>query len=253
MKLFAAALLCAVTACTGPVPEDLPADHDWMVVVSTVRLPDYMDWYTRFAEHTWIDLKQGSEDAWTRIEISGTMSGVVVESITAEEAREMIRWDNPAFVLEVHYDEDARELIPRILESARSIEDYGTRERTEMDHGWAVLFRAPENGRLYDAYPGPNSNTLIAQIIDRTPGLHAELHHNAVGKDYPDLFRAGFTSSGYGVEADLGYLGLGLGLRQGVELHAFGLTAGISLWPPALKIPLLPRIGIHQGWVGSAQ
>ena len=253
MKLFAAALLCAVTACTGPVPEDLPTDHDWMVVVSTVRLPDYMDWYTRFAEHTWIDLKQGSEDSWTRIEISGTMSGVVVESITAEEARERIRWDNPAFVLEVHYDEDARELIPRILESARSIEDYGTRERTENPDGWSMVFHAPEHGRMYEAHPGPNSNTLIAQIIDRTPGLHAELHHNAVGKDYPDTFRAGFTSSGYGVEADVGYLGLGIGLRQGVELHFIGLTAGISLWPPALKIPLLPRIGVHQGWVGSAE
>jgi hypothetical protein len=224
-----------------------------MVVVSTVRLPDYMDWYTRFAEHTWIDLKQGSEDAWTRIEISGTMSGVVVESISAAEARERIRWDNPAFVLEVYYDEQARELIPRILESARSIEDFGKRETTEMEDGWSMVFHAPENGRLYDAWPGPNSNTLIAQIIDRTPGLHAELHHNAVGKDYPDLFRAGFTSSGYGIEADAGLLGFGLGLRQGVELHAFGLTAGISLWPPALKIPLLPRIGVHQGWVGSVQ
>jgi len=224
-----------------------------MVVVSTVRLPDYMDWYTRFAEHTWIDLKQGSEDDWTRIEISGTMSGVVIESISAEEARDPIRWSNPAFVLEVHYDDDAREMIPMILESANSIQDFGTRELHGTEDGWSITFHAPENGRLYDAWPGPNSNTLIAQIIDRTPGLHAELHHNAVGKDYPETFRAGITSSGYGVEADLGLLGLGLGLRQGIEVHLFGLTAGVGLWPPALKIPLLPRIGVHQGWVGTPQ
>ena len=230
MKRFATVLLCILPACVGPVPADLPTDHDWMVVVNTVRLPDSMDWYTRFAEHSWIDLKQGSEDDWTRIEISGTTSGVVIKSIKASRAREPIRWDNPAFVLEVYVGEEARELIPGILQSARSVPDYG---------------------RLYDAWPGPNSNTLIAQIIDRTPGLHAELHHNAVGKDYPNGFRAGFTSSGYGVEADAGLLGVGLGLRQGVELHLFGLTAGVSLWPPALKIPLLPRLGVHQGWVGS--
>ena len=253
MKLYAAALLCAVPACVGPVPADLPTDHDWMVVVNTVRLPDYMDWYTRFAEHTWIDLKDGDEESWTRIEIDGAMSGVVISSIGPEDARANMRWSNSVFVLEVYYAQEARDLIPLVLESARSIQDYGTREHIQIEEGWSEKFIAPSNGRLYEAWPGPNSNTLIAQIIDRTPGLHAELHHNAVGKDYPASFRAGFTASGYGVEADFGLLGAGIGLRQGLELHMIGLTAGISLWPPALKLPLLPRIGIHQGWVGAAE
>ena len=50
---------------------------------------------------------------------------------------------------------------------------------------------------------------------------------------------------------DANYLGLGLGLREGVELHLLGLTAGVSLWPPALKLPLVPRMGVHQGWVNG--
>ena len=253
MKLFAALLLSTLAACTGPVPADIPTDQEWLVVVKTIRLPDYMDWYTRFAEHSWIDLKDGNEDSWTRIEIDGTMSGVVIEELSSEDARANIRWDNPAFVLQTYRGEEARELIPRIIESARAVTDFGTRELTRLDDaGWMEKFIPPADGRLYEAWPGPNSNTLIAQIIDATPGLHAELHHNGVGKDYPDLFRAGVTASGYGLEADLGYLGVGIGLRQGVELHLVGLTAGISLWPPALKLPLLPRIGVHQGWVGTA-
>jgi hypothetical protein len=253
MRFLAACTLAVAGACVGPAPADLPTDHDWMVVVGSVRLPDYMDWYTRFAEHAWIDLKQGDEDSWTRIEISGTISGVEIFPTDAQTVRDDFRWDNRAAVLEVYYDEEARELIPRILANAAAVEDFGHSEFTrEEDGGWTISRGEPE-GRPYDAWPGPNSNTLIAQIIDATPGLHAELHHNSVGKDYPDIFRAGPTASGYGLEFDFGLLGAGLGRRQGAELHLFGLTAGISLWPPALKIPLIPRIGIHQGWVGTME
>jgi hypothetical protein len=224
-----------------------------MVLVKTVRLPNYMDWYTRFAEHSWIDLKDGNEQSWTRIEIEGTISGVVIEELSAEDARANMRWDNPVFVLESFQGAEAQELIPRILESANAVTDFGRLEFHRIeDGGWTERFIPPTDGRLYDAWPGPNSNTMIAQIIDRTAGLHAELHHNGVGKDYPDVFRAGLTASGYGVEADFGQLGLGIGLRQGIELHLAGLTAGLSLWPPALKLPFLPRIGVHQGWVGKS-
>ena len=61
--------LQATAACVGPSPVDLPRDHNWMVAVSSVRIPDDMEWYARFAHHTWIDIKQGGDDAWTRIEV----------------------------------------------------------------------------------------------------------------------------------------------------------------------------------------
>ncbi|MCP4094173.1 MAG: DUF3750 domain-containing protein [Planctomycetes bacterium] len=252
MRRIAALFLSILAACTGPVPAEIPTEYDHLVVVKTIRLPDYMDWYTRFAEHSWIDLKDGNENAWTRIEIDGVMSGVVIEELSAEDARANERWDNPVFVLESFHGVEAQDLIPRVLESANAVTDFGYREMFRNEDTWAMKFIPPTDGRLYDAWPGPNSNTLIAQIIDRTAGLHAELHHNGVGKDYPDVFRAGITASGLGVEADFGQLGLGLGFRQGVELHLAGLTAGLSLWPPALKLPFLPRIGVHQGWVGKS-
>ena len=209
-----------------------------MVVVATVRLPDYMDWYTRFAEHAWIDVKQGSEAKWMRVEIGGQSSGVKIFPIEPSEARATHRWQNRVSVLETLHGEAARHAIPLVLERARAELDFG-QQHLEFDDegGFSVSIEKP-NGRPYDAYPGPNSNTLIAAILEEVPGLHAELHHNSVGKDYPRGFRAGQTSSGFGVEVDSSYLGVGIGLRQGLELHLAQLTLGISLWPPALKLAL---------------
>ncbi|PCJ52787.1 MAG: hypothetical protein COA70_11425 [Planctomycetota bacterium] len=239
-------------ACVGPSPIRLTEQADYMVVVNTVRLPDTMDWYTRFAEHAWIDVKQGNEASWTRIEIGGPSSGIDVFHITSAEVRAPIRWKNRVSVLETITGERAKLAIPQLLRLAAAEKDFGTwKTVSEKDNNWHAI-RHPAQARDYDAWPGPNSNTFIATLIEGTPELHAELHHNSVGKDYPRSMRAGMTSSGYGFEADLGYLGAGIGLRQGLELHFMQLTAGIGLWPPALKIPLIPRIGIHQGWIGAA-
>lgn len=238
--------------CVGPSPQLLTEEEDWMVVVATVRLPDYMDWYTRFAEHAWIDVKQGSEDDWMRIEIGGPTSGVKIFPIESAEARGTHRWQNRVSVLETLQGERARKVIPAILERARAEPDFGQQHLQFDDSGgFSVTIDGP-TGRKYDAFPGPNSNTLIAGILEDVPGLHAELHHNSVGKDFPRGFRAGRTSSGLGLELDSTYLGAGIGLRQGLELHLAQLTLGVSLWPPALKLPFLPRIGIHQGWIGAA-
>jgi len=251
-RLLLCALLYAIPlSCVGPSPTRLTASEDYMVVVSTVRLPDSMDWYTRFAEHAWIDVKQGSEDAWTRIEIGGPSSGVDVFKTTSADVRAPIRWQNRVSVLETITGKRAQQAIPRLLELAAAENDFGDQETVANgENGWHML-QHPPTTRKYHAWPGPNSNTFIATLVEGTPGLHAELHHNSVGKDYPRGIRAGITSSGYGIEADVSYLGAGIGLRQGVEVHFLQLTAGISLWPPALKIPLIPRIGIHQGWIGA--
>jgi len=250
-------LLCTLVpfltlACVGPSPARITNQQNYLVVINTVRLPDTMDWYTRFAEHAWIDIKQGDEASWTRIEIGGPSSGIDVFHISAAEVRAPIRWKNRVSVLETISGERAKRAIPHLLKLAAAEQDFGSWEKvSDEENDWHTI-RDPAQARDYQAWPGPNSNTFIATLIEGTPELHAELHHNSVGKDYPRGIRAGMTSSGYGFEADAGYLGAGIGLRQGVELHFMQLTAGISLWPPALKIPLIPRIGIHQGWIGAA-
>ncbi|MFK5956783.1 MAG: DUF3750 domain-containing protein [Planctomycetota bacterium] len=252
-RLLLFALLFFVTfSCVGPSPARLTNTENYMVVVQSVRLPNQMDWYTRFAEHAWIDIKQGDEASWTRIEIGGPSSGIDVFHTPAEDVRAPTRWSNRVSVLETITGEKAKRAIPRLLELAAKEQDFGSWEKVvDGKYSWHTIHH-PAQARVYDAWPGPNSNTFAATLIEGTPELHAELHHNSVGKDYPRGMRVGKTSSGYGFEADLGYLGAGIGLRQGVELHFMQLTAGISLWPPALKIPILPRIGIHQGWIGAA-
>lgn len=250
--LLACALAFSATSCLGPSPKNLPTDEPYLVVVNSVRLPDYMQWYTRFAEHTWIDIKDGGSDSWRRLEVSGQNTGVEMDAISEVDAMDPNRWDNRVSILETLTGKDAQEAIPTLLYLAETESDFGHSVFSlGIDGGWSSSKTPPEE-RPYEAWPGPNSNTFVTALVEGTTGLHAELHHNAVGKDYPRTFRAGVTSAGWGLEVDTSYLGAGLGLRQGLELHLMGLSIGIGLWPPALKVPLLPRLGIHQGWVGTA-
>lgn len=98
-----------------------------------------------------------------------------------------------------------------------------------------------EDSANYRAWPGPNSNSFVDRIGRDCPELAFELEHNAAGKDY--ALRAGPTTTGTGLELESPVLGIQLGLREGVEVHFLQLTWGVSLFPPALKLPLLPRLG----------
>ena len=198
-------LLCS---CVGPSPAQLSADSDYMVVVNSVRLPNSMPWYTIFAEHAWVDMKNGDEDSWLRAEVYNSSTGARITAISAEQARATHRWDNRSAVLSVVVGDKASAAIPAIVEFT-------------------------ENYQLeYDAWPGPNSNTFIADLLSSVSGVDARLHHNSVGKDFP-----------------WGYFGLGFDWDSGIDVHIMQLTFGVSFWPPAIKLPLLPRIGVHQGWV----
>ena len=210
MRALPLCSLIFLCSCVGPSPARLTTEHDYMVVVNSVRLPDSMPWYTVFAEHSWVDMKNGDEDSWQRVEIYNATSGHEVSSITAEKVRTTHRFGNRSSVLSVAVGEEARLAIPVI---------HTFTERYELD---------------YEAWPGPNSNTFISDLLDATDGIDAQLHHNAAGKDFPwGYFDLGFDSSG------------------GIELHLMQLTLGISFWPPAIKLPLLPRLGAHQGWVDA--
>ena len=100
----------------------------------------------------------------------------------------------------------------------------------------------------YKVWPGPNSNTFTAYVIRRVPELRAELPPTAIGKDF--LLNGGFVArspSGTGFQLSLkGLLGLTVGIEEGFELNLIGLTFGVDLNPPALKLPVLGRVGMSQ-------
>lgn len=192
-----------------------------MVVVKDVQMDPTMPPISHFAHHTWFDLKDGAESNWVTLEMLGEGTAVTHQRILAETARADIRWTKPVTVLALVTGDQAKAMIPKL----------------------EALADAYPDAQHYQAWPGPNSNTFARELTLATPGLHFEFDHNAVGKDYTPWLRLGPSTTGAGLELDTLPLGIGLGVREGVELHFIQLTLGVSLFPPALKIPFLPRIG----------
>lgn len=98
----------------------------------------------------------------------------------------------------------------------------------------------------YRSYPGPNSNTFLAHIGREVPALRLDLPANAIGKDYRPLSHAlGVSATGAGVQASLlGVLGLSVGVQEGVEFNLFGLSFGIDINSPGLRLPFVGRLGL---------
>lgn len=227
IRAFVVVLLVALTACRAPRPSDLPRDEDWIVAVKSARLASASAWYKRFAHHTWIDVKRGDESAWERHECLGETLGIAALELPAIAARDDSRFGGATVrVLGVLTGDDARSAI----------------EHLDV--------RAGEIARLYSdgyrAWPGPNSNTFVAELARGVPELAFVFDPNAVGKDYDGWFGAGRTASKTGVRVDTPVLGAAVGLREGVELHVLQLTLGVSFDPPGLALPFLPQIPF--GW-----
>ena len=80
------------------------------------------------------------------------------------------------------------------------------------------------------------------------PELGLDLPPTAIGKDYRELSDAiGRAPSGGGVQLSLfGLAGLILAPEEGLELNLLGLSVGIDLARPALRLPALGRVGFGQ-------
>ena len=98
----------------------------------------------------------------------------------------------------------------------------------------------------YTAWPGPNSNTFIAAVLDAVPQVRVALPPLAIGKDFPyDGAWLRRTPSRTGLRLSLGgYAGLTLGWVEGIELNILGAVAGFDLRRPAIKLPGLGRLGV---------
>ena len=98
----------------------------------------------------------------------------------------------------------------------------------------------------YRTWPGPNSNTFIAWIGREVPELRIHLPPTAIGKDYlPNAAPFGVTPAGRGAQLSLlGVTGVLAGWDEGLELNVLGLIFGVDVRAPALKLPVVGRLGV---------
>ena len=217
--LFLLALILAAACASRPSEvRDEP-----IVMIKSVRLPErtWLPWYTRFAEHLWVDFFYAG--IWHRVEWND-IDHILLQEISVQRAFADERWERAVAVHEVYRGAEGEEIAARILGIAK-------------EYPCAAHYRA---------WPGPNSNTFIAWLARRV-GMRTVLPPTAVGKDFTTWLHAGVTVSGTGIELETLPLGAEIGLCEGVEVHLFGLTAGVGLWPPAVKLPFLPAI--PGGWL----
>lgn len=180
-------------------------------------------WRGIFASHSWIVFKPQDGASYTRYDYTawGTLP------IRANGFEPDGRWFGR--VPEVVYAADgdtAAALLPDI-------------EAAIAGYAW-------RNAGDYKAWPGPNSNTFIAAVMDAVPRMRATLPPTAIGKDYPyDRKWLRLTSSRTGLRLTLGgYAGITIGWVEGIEVNILGAVAGVDIRRPALKLPGLGRFGV---------
>ena len=180
-------------------------------------------WRGSFGVHTWVAVKPANAAAYTVYEVIGwrlrwSDSAVVIHQRAADA-----RWYGSLPELYAERRGAAAEaLIPRIDAAARSY----------------------PYAREYTAWPGPNSNTFTAWITRAVPELNVDLPPTAIGKDYIPGGIVGSAPSGRGLQVSLGgLLALTASGVEGLELNLLGLSFGVNPFDPALKLPLLGRLG----------
>ena len=220
-KILCSVALGGLGGCFTAAPSQLrgPLGDSPAVLLKSLRLPTSQPWYSRFAQHSWFDVREGSTGRWRRIEIPTPQSGVQIIELPRGEAFEDERWERAVRVRAIEHGAGVDQLVDELVAAARS---------------W--------DGGGYRAWPGPNSNTFVDAMLREVDGLSGQLHHNAVGKDHG--WRVGKSATGVGVELETPLAGLQVGLLEGLEVHLLGLTLGVGLQPLALRLPFLPALEV---------
>jgi len=180
-------------------------------------------WRGVFGVHTWFAVKPAAAKAYTVYEIIGWRLRWSESALAVRERAPDARWFGaaPELVAE-RRGAGVDELIARIDKAARA-------------YPWAGE---------YTMWPGPNSNTFTAWVARAVPELAVDLPPTAIGKDYSGTALLGSAPSGRGFQMSLfGLLGLTASAVEGLELNLLGLTFGINPFDPALKLPLVGRLG----------
>lgn len=170
--------------------------------------------------HSWIVLKKPGEAQYVRYDKVGWGRPVRRDAYPADA-----NWySNTPAVVHAVLGERAAELLPDV---EAAIEAY--------PHAQPGAYRI---------WPGPNSNSFVAHVVDAVPRLGASMPPNATGRDFaPGVVSLRFSADWQDVHVTLGGLaGFAVGRRSGVEAHMLGAVVGIDVMRPALKIPALGRV-----------
>ena len=184
-------------------------------------------WRGYFGVHSWIAAKRSNADAYTVYEVIGWRLRWGDTSVTIRERAADARWFGNA---------------PELLSELR-----GPPGNSDVDRIIDKIDTAAASYPFADQYavwPGPNSNTFIAHILRDVPELKADLPPTAIGKDYLTEGFIAQTPGGGGFQLSLaGLLGVMAGREEGLEINLLGLTFGIDPFDPAIKLPMVGRLG----------
>ena len=208
------------TESTGQAP-DPTITPEPVIQVYAART---VGWRGLVAVHTWIAVKRAGADTYTRYEVMGWGVEYGRPAIRVNRAGPDNHWfgSRPDRLVDLRGPE-VEALIDKV---EAAIRDYPYPDR-------------------YRSWPGPNSNTFLAHIGREVPALRLDLPPTAIGKDFlVGGHVAGLSPSGTGVQ--LSFLGLGgllVGWEEGIEVNVLGLSFGLDLNRPALRLPAVGRLG----------
>jgi hypothetical protein len=178
-------------------------------------------WRGAFGVHSWIAYKREGELAYTRYDVTF--------------------WGGPPHVRRNISGPDTEWFgtTPDLLVDRR-----GEGVEKLIDEVEAAVQSYPYTG-IYRTWPGPNSNTFVAHIGRNVPDLRLDLPSTAIGKDYVPLASViGRPPSGAGLQLSLfGLLGVIAAPEEGLEVNVLGLSLGVDVAEPALRLPGLGRVG----------
>ncbi len=185
-------------------------------------------WRGAVGSHSWIAVKPEGAPAFTVYEVVGWYALRGESTMRRSQRAPDGMWfgNRPEILADLRGD-GVGEVIERI-------------ERAALAYPYAESYRM---------WPGPNSNTFTAFVARQVPELRLDLPPTAIGKDYltnGSVFAGAPSGTGYQVSL-LGALGVLVAAEEGIEFNILGLTFGIDFARPALKLPVLGRIGFPAG------
>lgn len=182
-------------------------------------------WRGYFAVHPWVSWKKSEDSSYTTASVIGFRVRHGQSAVVVKEDLPDRRWfgSMPELIYEVQ----------------------GKKARAVIEKTKALIEAYPYKNE-YRAWPGPNSNTFVSYLIRNNPDIEAELPPHAIGKDWlvrSSVFDDSPSNTGYQFNV-LGVAGVTVGIEEGLEFNLLGLSFGIDFNRPALKLPLIGRLGM---------